>query len=210
MEKHGTGKLKKTTKPAPAIRLTASATYTRPTLGSGGPAIPLTTTYRDGFGAQDPADLQRRCLASRAAAQNVYMVKTASHHIPLDVADELEAAVSGEFAAQTQAALATQKVEATLRSERLAPTATAAEAQLAATMAALPRCPVQGKLARDFFTAGANSLEGPFPGSESREGKHMAATYWEHAKNAAGGKMLMTKPGRLAPNGQLLKNYANL
>ena len=189
---------------APAIRLTASASYTRaPAAAHVDP--PMNSTYRATLCAAPAADMARRCVESRRAVKSAGMVRAAADAVPLDVADAVRAAVDEEFAGLTATRRETKRAADASLAERMAPRATAAEAALGAVIVAEPRCGIRSKIVQDDFAGGG--LDGPFPGSRSAFGKHCSEVYWQLNKGAAGGRLATVRMGRLAPNGTRLKNH---
>jgi hypothetical protein len=190
----------------PAIRLTSTAQYTRPGQVDHSADIPLTSTHRfDYQPLGGAAESTKRCLESIRGSRSHNMVKLASHMIPLDVVDAIEAEVSAEFDAKLEEERAAKTLKDTLKQEHHAPSATQAEAALATVLFALPRHGIENKLVKTDFTNG--SVGGPFPGSTSAYGKFQSETYWQQCGNSAAGRLKMGIPQRLAPNGTRLKNW---
>jgi hypothetical protein len=133
------------------------------------------------------------------------MVRDASLAVPLDVTEAAKAAIDAGFAELTATRRAHEAAVTQSQAERMAPSATAAEAALGAMIAAEPRCGIRSKIVQDDFALGG--LDGAFPGSRSAYGKHCSEIYWQLNKNASGGRLHMVKMGRLAPNGTRLKNW---
>lgn len=190
----------------PAIRLTSTAHYVRPGQVDHSSDIPLTSTHRfDYQPLGGAAESTKRCLDSIRESRSHNMVKLASHMIPLDLVDAIEAEVSAEFDAKLGEEMAAKTLKDTLKQEQHAPTATQAEAALATVLFALPRHGIENKLVKSDFSNG--SVGGPFPGSVSAYGKHQSETYWQQVGNSAAGRLKMGIPQRLAPNGTRLKNW---
>ncbi len=186
---------------APIIHLTSTASYTRPAFA---PDLPLQSTHRASYSAS-PSDSARRCVEAMRAARSHNMIRDASHLLPLDLVDAHEAEVTAHFAGETQRELAQRAALARTKAEQHAPSATQAEAALAALLESQPRHGMENKLVKTDFSGG--SVDGPFPGSQSQFGKHQSECYWQTVKAAAAGRLKTAVPERLAPNGTRLKNH---
>lgn len=138
-------------------------------------------------------------------ARSHNMIRDASHLLPLDLVDAHEAEVTAHFAGETQRELAQRAALARAKAEQHAPSATQAEAALAALLESQPRHGMENKLVKTDFSGG--SVDGPFPGSQSQFGKHQSECYWQTVKAAAAGRLKTAVPERLAPNGTRLKNH---
>ncbi len=195
---------KKQIQRAPTISLTSSATYTRPPLAAHADP-PINSTYRATLCVASAGEMAARCVESRRAGRSSNMVRDAANAVPLDVTVAGKARIDSSFAELTATRRANELAITQSQSQRMAPSATAAEAALGALIAAEPRHGIQSKIVQDDFALGG--LDGAFPGSRSAYGKHCSEIYWQMNKNASGGRLHTVKMGRLAPNGTRLKNW---
>jgi hypothetical protein len=196
---------KKPIKRAPAVRLTSTASYTRPLQDQDAGTLPLHTTHRVGYTYQ--CSMADKCVESARSAKSCYMVKTAAQQVPIDVVDAAEAEVNAQFDAETAAALATQRAKAAALKERKAPSASDAEAKFAGMLAELPRCGMKNMLVRtDFYPSNDDPAKAPFPGSVSAYGRHQAEIYNTVCKDAAAGRMKTARASGLNHLGQRFKH----
>jgi hypothetical protein len=197
---------KKPIKRAPAVRLTSSASYTRPVHDADPANLPLLTTHRVTYSYPN-ADMAVKCVESFRSQKSCYMVKMAAQQVPIDVVDAHEAAVGALFDAETAAAMEVQRAKAAALKERRAPAASEAEAKFAGMLAQLPRCPMKNMLVRtDFYPSNDDPTNAPFPGSVSAYGKHQAEIYNSVTKDAAAGRLKTVRASGLNHLGQRFKH----
>lgn len=189
---------------APTIRLTSSASYTRPPLAAHTDP-PINSTYRSTLCVVSADEMKRRCVESHRSVKSSRMVHEASLQIPVSLFDDIKAEVDADFASMTATKRANSLAVTASQNERMAPKATLAEAALGSVILNEPRFGIQSKIVQDDFAGGG--LDGPFPGSRSAYGKHCSEIFWQLNKGAAGGRLATQKMSRIAPNGTYLTNH---
>jgi hypothetical protein len=197
---------KKPIKRAPAVRLTSTASYTRPLHDTDSANLPLLSTHRVSYSYPN-ADMAAKCVESFRSQKSCNMVKMAAQQVPLDVVDAHEAAVGAAFDAETAAEMEVQRAKAAALKERKAPAASEAEATFAGMLAQLPRCPMKNMLVRtDFNPSNDDPAKAPFPGSVSAHGRHQAEVYNTVCKDAASGRLKTVRATGLNHLGQKFKH----
>jgi cytoskeletal protein CcmA (bactofilin family) len=93
--------------------------------------------------------MRARCVESRRSVKSARMVVEASLALPVGLVDERKGALDAEFGALTETRRATERAATESQAVRMAPRATAAEAALAAVIAAEPRRGIQSKIVQD-------------------------------------------------------------
>lgn len=167
---------------APAIRLTSTASYTRPPVAAHADP-PINSTYRSTMCVASSDEMTRRCVESHRSVKSSRMVHEASLQVPVSLFDDIKAEVEAEFASLTATKRATARAVTESQVERMAPKATSAEAALGAVILNEKRHGIQSKIVQDDFAGGG--LDGPFPGSRSAYGKHCSEIFWQLNKGAA-------------------------